>query len=200
MKSKKDLRVLFCYINIHMNLTNHLLVSLPTIESHLFEKSLIYIASHDVMTGTHGWILNKQVDDDTANHIGQSIGFTRDIPIFFGGPVNISNVSILHSPELRVEGTVELNSQLYFTRQRSIVKMFNRGIFPKYWKVLIGYSAWMPNQLENEFNRNNTSSWSYMSYDNDIVWNNEEDYQWNDALNATVREKTEALLAPIFSD
>jgi len=183
-----------------MNLTDHILISLPNLEDPYFLKSLVYIADYDEDMGTNGWIINKQLSDYPSRQIRTSMGLTRDLPLFLGGPVNTNTAVVLHSPELKLQNTIQLNSKLSVTREKRIITMFNNGDFPEYWRVIVGQSGWYPNQLESEFDRNGTTSWTYTSYNHDLVWNTSPKDQWNDALKITVEEQTNALLASTFAD
>lgn len=183
-----------------MKLNDHILISLPVVSDAYFLKSIVYIADHGPEVGTHGWMVNKQLSEYPASQIRNFMGLTRDLPVFLGGPVNTNSVVVLHSPEFQLQSTIQLNSQLSVTRENKIISMFNRGEFPDYWKIIVGQSSWYKNQLESEFDMNGYSSWNYISYNHNLMWNISPKDQWHDALQLSVEEQTDALLAPIFSD
>jgi putative transcriptional regulator len=183
-----------------MNLANSFLIGLPTLTDYYFFKSLVYLAECDDDNGAIGWIVNKQIEEHLAQGIRSSMGLKRSLPIFLGGPVNTSSVVILHSPDVHLGSTVKLNSQLSATREKTLLNMMNDGKFPEHWRIIIGQCGWIPGQLDEEFNRSGYSSWSYTSYDNSLMWNTSPKDQWNTAIQYSVKEQTNALLAPTFAD
>tara|TARA_R110000772_G_scaffold9921_6_gene32192 strand:- start:9828 stop:10379 length:552 start_codon:yes stop_codon:yes gene_type:complete len=183
-----------------MDLKDHFLISLPRQTSHQFSKSVVYIADHDDVTGSNGWIVNKQIEDGIAQNLRTSMGLTKHLPLYFGGPVNTNSAVILHSADLHLPDTIKLNDELSMTRNRRVINLFNTGNFPNYWKIIIGMSNWSPTQLTSEFALTGNSAWTSTSYTDELMWGTSPKDQWNVGINSSVIEQIDTLLASTFID
>ena len=76
-----------------MNLTNNFLVSLPTANSGQFNRSVILLTEH-TGDGASGWMVNKQLDDKISVRLRKGMGLQRDIPLYYGGPVEVNNAVV----------------------------------------------------------------------------------------------------------
>jgi len=75
-----------------MNLTHKFLVSLPTITGGTFNKSVIYIDNH-TGDGASGWIINKQLSDDSVTHrLRKGMRLAVDIPIFMVAQLTLTRL------------------------------------------------------------------------------------------------------------
>lgn len=182
-----------------MNFTNNFLVSLPTLgNSNTFNKSLIYLDTH-TGDGAHGWIVNKQLEHDVAGRLRRGMKLNKNIPIYYGGPVDVNSGVVIHSKDLHVPATKSLNESLSITRDKSIINILNMGQFPEYFRIIVGCSAWGPTQLENEMlgsRTNGASSWVVSPFSHDLMWNIQPGEQWNAGIEAAASALTNTMLAP----
>lgn len=180
-----------------MNLTHKFLVSLPTITGGTFNKSVIYIDNH-TGDGASGWIINKQLSDDSVTQrLRKGMRLAVDIPIFYGGPVDANQAVVLHSDDLKLPATKQMNTSLSMTRDKSIVNIMNIGQFPEYWRVIVGKATWGAGQLESEMlgsRTNGVSSWVSLDYSKDLMWNTLPSKQWERAIEMTASNLTENVL------
>jgi putative transcriptional regulator len=180
-----------------MNLTNKFLASLPTITGGTFYKSVIYVEKH-TGDGATGWIINKQLADDTVSQrLRKGMRLVVDIPIYYGGPVDANTAVVLHSSDLKLPVTKELNTNLSMTRDKSIVNIMNIGQFPELWRVIIGRASWGAGQLESEIlgsRTNGVSSWVTVDYSDSLMWNTLPSKQWERAIEMSAMQLTDSVL------
>lgn len=179
-----------------MSYTNNLLISLPSVVDNSFNKSVIYVNSH-TGDGASGWIINKPLDETVAAKLRTGMRLTSKLPVHYGGPVEINNAYVLHSNDFHIPATVRLNDTLSVTRDKAIINIFNIGQFPKYWKIIVGSSAWGAGQLESEILGSRTrgvSSWSILPYNSSLMWDTESVHQWDTGIRISAEHLTGAVL------
>jgi putative transcriptional regulator len=175
-----------------MNLSNNFLVSLPTLTSSQFNQSVVLLSEH-TGDGASGWIINKQLDDKVAIRLRKGMNLNRDVPLYYGGPVEVNNAAVIHSNDLKLPSTRPLNEHLSITRDKNIVNVMNIGQFPEFWKVIVGRSSWGAGQLESEIlgSRNNgISNWMYLDYTPQLMWDTLPSKQWKTAIELGAQEMT----------
>lgn len=180
-----------------MNLTHKFLVSLPTLTAGQFNKSVVYVEHHNG-DGAHGWIINKQLtNDNIVQRLRRGMRLQVDVPLYYGGPVDANNAVVLHSADLKLPATKQLNDNLSLTRDKSIVNIMNIGQFPEYWRIAVGKCSWGAGQLESEIlgsRTNGVSSWTTLNYSTDLMWNTLPSKQWERAIEMTASQLTENVL------
>jgi putative transcriptional regulator len=183
-----------------MNFKNNFLVSLPVLNSGNFNKSLVYLDSH-TGDGAHGWIVNKQLEEQVATKLRRGMKLSKNIPIYYGGPVDVNSGVVIHSKDFNVPATKPLNDTLSITRDKSIINILNMGQMPEYFRIIVGCCAWGPTQLENEIlgsRTNGMSSWTTTPYSHDLMWNTMPGEQWNSGIEHAASALTSTMLAPTF--
>ena len=179
-----------------MQLEDNFLVSLPTLTGGAFSESVIYIKSH-TGDGASGWIVNKQLDDKIAQRLRRGMGLTKDLPLYYGGPIDVNNACVIHSDDLVLPNSKRLNSELYCTADKSIINVMNIGQFPEYWRVIVGKSSWAPGQIESEIlgsRTNGVSSWTNVTYSKKLMWNTLPSNQWQTAIELGAEQMTSSIL------
>jgi len=130
-----------------------LLLSEPFMSDYYFGRSVILLAEHDDK-GSFGIIMNKPV----------TVGFNEvlkdfpdfDSPIYLGGPVETNSLFYVHSLGDKIEGSVEITSNLFWGGDIETIKemILLKTIQPGDIRFFIGYSGWGANQLDAELKRN----------------------------------------------
>lgn len=123
-------------------------------------------------THTVGFIMNQQVVNFDVKSIPQVYSIkapmpTSPCPIYCGGPVSTDKITICHSSEYANKHTTPLNDHSSLTFNEQIFVDINQGKGPKHWKIMLGYCAWLPGQLESEIKQKN--SWMVADID-DFMW------------------------------
>ena len=180
-----------------MNLKNNLLVSLPNLTpGTAFHKSVVYINTHHG-DGASGWVVNKQLEDEVDAKLRRGMKLTKDIPIYYGGPVNVNSAVILHSPDFNVPATTKINDTLSITKDKSIINIMNMGQFPEYYRIIVGSTGWGPSQLESEILGSRTagsSSWVSTAYSDILIWQTDTNIMWEKGIETHASEMTNSVL------
>ena len=66
-----------------------------------FRNSLVYIEKHSG-DGAKGWVINKEVEPRVAVKLRKSIQLGVVCPIYYGGPIDVTQVYVLHSSETQI--------------------------------------------------------------------------------------------------
>ena len=128
----------------------------------VFSKSVIYIIEHDE-SGTSGVIINKLLTNLDKKSILKALNtveknhnnqIKNDLPIYFGGPVEQEKGIILHSSDYRKNSLTEVDRDILVNIDSHIIEDIIAGIGPIHKMLILGYTAWSPNQLLMEIKRN----------------------------------------------
>lgn len=118
-----------------------------------------------------GFMMNQLVLNFKTTSIPKLYGIDapmpQNVPVYCGGPVSTDKITIIHSPDYKTSGTSEVNDFSCVTFDEKIFKDIEQGKGPKHWKIMLGFCAWLPGQLEAEMKR----SGSWMVADcNKFIW------------------------------
>ena len=144
-----------------LNLANHFLIAMPSIQDPIFGGTAVYICEHNEK-GVLGVVINKptdmtmevlfdRVDLKLAPGLRSSV---VDQPIMFGGPVQDDRGFVLHSPGGRYSSSLTVTDDVAFTTSIDVLEAVASGAGPARMLVSIGYAGWSPGQLEEEISRN----------------------------------------------
>ena len=183
--------------NPELNANDNFLLSLPSMHDTNFRSSVVYIHEQNG-DGAKGWIVNKELEQRVAVKLRKSIQLGVVCPIYYGGPVNVTQVYVLHSSEVQiVDNTVQLNDNLCMTRDKKMIQMLNNNEFPNYWRVMIGNCTWGPGQLEGELLGSRTdglSMWNILPYSRELMWDTAPVHQWDSGVEKVATLKTASYL------
>ena len=160
-------------------LSGQLLVATPVIDSGCFQKSVIYIFNHSV-EGAMGLIINQPLElvNYTALLEGMDLpkdAANREIPIYFGGPVERTRGFVIHSTDYYREFSLARSAELAVTASSVILGDIVAGNGPKHAALVVGYAGWSAGQLEAEIEGN---SWITVPATADLMFNTESDIKW----------------------
>ena len=142
-----------------MNLTNHFLIAMPTLNDPNFKRTVTYLCSHNNQ-GAMGIVLNRPLDMSLGEMLEQMDidacdPKTTSIQVIHGGPVLPERGFVLHRPAgewdamFNIEGT-----KLAIATSRDILRAMANGDGPEEAVVALGYAGWGAGQLERELNDN----------------------------------------------
>jgi putative transcriptional regulator len=164
-------------------LTGQLLVAMPGMADPRFAHAVIYICSHGP-GGAMGLVVNRLFGEadfrtllDQLN-IEYSLG-TPDIPVQFGGPVEMGRGFVLHSGDYLREGTTRIDEQIAVTATIEIIQDIADGKGPERALMALGYAGWGVGQLEEEMKNN---GWLTVAADEGILFSDDLDTKWNRAM------------------
>lgn len=123
-----------------------------------FAKSLTYICEHNDQ-GALGVVVNRPIDL-SLQALFERINLKlephelRDIPVYFGGPVQTDRGFVLHQPVGEWHSTLNVRDSLGLTTSKDILEAVGKGSGPAKMLVTLGYSGWAAGQLEHELGQN----------------------------------------------
>ena len=141
-----------------IDLTHHFLIAMPNMVDPYFAKSLTYICEHNDQ-GALGVVVNRPIDLSLQAlfervNIRLEPHELRDVPVYFGGPVQTDRGFVLHQPVGEWHSTLNVRDNLGLTTSKDILEALGRGGGPDKMLVTLGYSGWAAGQLEHEIGQN----------------------------------------------
>jgi putative transcriptional regulator len=144
-----------------LNLANHFLIAMPSMQDPIFGGTVVYICEHNDK-GVLGVVINKptdmtmevlfeRIDLKLADGLRSSV---VNEPIMFGGPVQDDRGFVLHTPGGRYSSSLMVTDDVAFTTSIDVLEAVANGEGPQRMLVSIGYAGWSPGQLEEEISRN----------------------------------------------
>ncbi len=156
-----------------LDLNNHFLVAMPSMEDDDFEKAVVFVFSHG-SHGAAGLVINRP-SALTIQRMLVRMGLTlqrsdlQTTPVFNGGPVLPDRGFILHeaqqayvygeegaalAPSSLWASSITVSGGLEITTSRDVLEAMAAGSGPQKMLVALGYAAWQPGQLEREIASN----------------------------------------------
>ena len=141
-----------------VNLTDHFLIAMPTLEDPYFANSLVYVCEHNE-NGALGIIVNRPLDLDLAGLFEkidiklENTGLAK-LPVYFGGPVQLDRGFVLHRPIGLWQSTLKVNAEVGLTSSRDVLLAVGSGSHASDLLVSLGYAGWEGGQLEDELAQN----------------------------------------------
>src|SRR5512134_3060979 len=141
-----------------MILTHHFLIAMPALKDPFFAKTLTYVCEHNEQ-GALGLVINRPIDMTLGalfEQVGVEVDQTqlREVPVLFGGPVQMDRGFVLHRPVGTWQSTMTVEEEVGLTTSKDILVAAARGAGPRQMLVTLGYAGWAPGQLENEIAEN----------------------------------------------
>ena len=165
---------------------DHFLIATKEMKDTRFSKSVIVMLENDE-NGAWGLVINRRlgtmpiallVDPSLNTSKEREKLFKVNIPVFWGGPVDVKEIFVLHSTEYQSEttknyGNISISSD--YNILFDIVE--NKG--PEKSLVIFGYSGWGDGQLEGEMER---GGWILSDIDLDITFDKDSNTKWERAF------------------
>jgi putative transcriptional regulator len=129
------------------------LISEPFTNDYYFKRSVVLLIEHGD-EGTFGLIINKPLQLKLEEVSKEFSNF--EAGIYLGGPVKTENIYFIHRLGNRITGSLEIKEGIYWGGDVEQVKEMidNKQISASDIRFFIGYSGWIPKQLENELENN----------------------------------------------
>jgi putative transcriptional regulator len=169
-----------------LNLANHFLIAMPSMEDPIFGGTVVYVCEHNDK-GVLGVVINKPTDmtmDVLFDRIDITLsegvkGAVSAAPIMFGGPVQDDRGFVLHSPGGRYSSSLAVTDEVAFTTSIDVLEAVANGEGPQRMLVSIGYAGWSPGQLEEEISRN---GWLTVGADAHVLFDLPVEQRYNAAI------------------
>ncbi len=158
--------------------TGQLLLAMPGIGDHRFERAVIAICSHNEEGAFGIDIGHPAISITLRDLLGQFDIDTTDlpnVPVFAGGPVEPQRGFVLHSVDWAGQGTVNVAGKWGLSSSIDILRVIGRPEGPRRWLVALGYAGWGAGQLDGELLRH---GWHIADGSNDLLFETTPDARW----------------------
>ena len=170
----------------YSSVKNYFLIATEKMNDSRFEKTVITMFESN-KDGAWGLVINKPIglipialliDPSFNTSIEKEELYSVKIQVFWGGPVDVRKIFILHSKEYKSDttnnyGSISISQDYYILFD--IAK--NKG--PEQSLVILGYSGWGDGQLEGEMERDH---WILSNIDLEIIFDAETNKKWDKAI------------------
>lgn len=141
-----------------VNLTDNFLIAMPAMTDPYFAQSLVYVCEHNE-NGALGIIVNRPIDMNLASlfekiELSLEHNELSELPVYFGGPVQLDRGFVLHRPVGQWQSTLAVNGNVGLTSSRDILAAVGESGNPADFIVTLGYAGWGAGQLEEELAQN----------------------------------------------
>ena len=169
------------------SIKNHFLIATEKMRDNRFEKTVIIMLESDE-DGAWGLVVNKLLGTmPMALLIDPSLNTSQEreelykvnIPVFWGGPVDVKTIFVLHSTEYQNSNTVNFGN-ISITQDYDILFDIAENKGPKKSLIILGYSGWGSGQLEGEMERDH---WVLGDFDLNIIFDKNLSRKWENAFN-----------------
>ena len=167
----------------YSSVKNNFLIATEKMNDNRFEKTVIAMLENDE-DGAWGLVINKPLGSiPLALLIDPSLSNTPEereklyginILIFWGGPVEVKKIFVLHSSEYQSESTKNYGG-ISISQDYNILFDIAEDKGPEKSLVILGYSGWGSGQLEGEMERDH---WILSDLDSDIIFEKESMKKW----------------------
>lgn len=167
-----------------INLNGKLLIAMPGMLDPRFAHSVVFMCAHS-KEGAMGIVVNKPTGDLRLHDLLEQLSIksgpeTRDMPVYFGGPVEHGRGFVLHEQGYHSAiSTMDVNDDFAMTATMDILEDLAEGRGPAQVVMALGYAGWGPGQLESEIAQN---GWLTCDADPELVFQTANANKWEAAL------------------
>jgi len=164
---------------------DHFLIATDKMNDNRFKKTVIVMLESDE-SGAWGLVVNKYlgmmpiallIDPSLNTSKEREKLYNIDIPIFWGGPVDVKEIFILHSVEYKSDTTKNYGN-ISISQDYEILLDIAKNKGPEKSLIIFGYSGWGSGQLEGEMERDH---WILSDINLNIIFDENYNNKWNEA-------------------
>ncbi|MFT5445808.1 MAG: putative transcriptional regulator [Gammaproteobacteria bacterium] len=165
-----------------MNLTDHFLIAMPSLEDPNFHGTVTYLCAHND-GGAMGIVINRPLDislGEVLTHLkievqDDSVG---DSPVLQGGPVQTERGFVVHEPCGSWDSVLQVSDRIAVATSHDILRSMAQGNGPERAVVALGYAGWGAGQLEREVLDN---AWLSAPAISNIIFDTDAEDRWRQA-------------------
>ena len=169
----------------YSSVKDHFLIATEKMTDDRFSKTVIVMLESDE-NGAWGLTINKRlgimpiallIDASISTSEEREELYKINVPVFWGGPVGVKEIFILHSNEYKSDNTRNYGN-ISISQDYNILLDIAKNKGPEQSLIIFGYSGWGNGQLEGEMERDH---WILSDIDLDITFDKEFNKKWNKA-------------------
>ena len=169
----------------YSSVKDHFLIATEKMTDDRFSKTVIVMFESD-KEGAWGLVINKRIGTmPIALLIDPSLNTSKDreklykinVPVFWGGPVDVKEIFILHSSEYKSDTTANFGN-ISISQDYNILLDIAENKGPEKSLIILGYSGWGGGQLEGEMERDH---WILSDIDLEIMFDEDSNTKWDKA-------------------
>ena len=169
----------------YSSVKDHFLIATERMKDDRFSKTVIVMFESD-KNGAWGLVINKPlgtmpiallIDPSLNSPEEREKLFKINVPVFWGGPVDVKEIFILHSTEYQSDTTKNYGN-ISISQDYNILFDIAENKGPENSLVIFGYSGWGGGQLEGEMERDH---WILSDIALDITFDKDSNTKWNKA-------------------
>ena len=166
----------------YSSVKNNFLIATEKMNDNRFEKTVIAMLENDE-DGAWGLVINKPmgsiplamlIDPSLSTSEEREKLYEKNILIFWGGPVEVKKIFVLHSSEYQSDSTKNYGG-ISISQDNNILFDIAEDRGPEKSLIILGYSGWGSGQLEGEMARDH---WILSDLDFDIIFEKESMKKW----------------------
>lgn len=167
------------------DLTGKLLIAMPGMGDPRFQGSVVFLCSHSG-DGAMGLIVNKPMPEIRFSDMLDQLEIdgrdaAPDLPVCFGGPVEMRRGFVLHTGEYRgwQEDALRVDERFAMTATLDVLEDIAKRRGPRRALMALGYAGWGAGQIEDEIRDN---GWLTADADPELVFGARMEAKWDAAL------------------
>lgn len=166
-----------------LNLGNHFLIAMPSMDDPNFSQAVIYVCEHNE-SGALGLVINRPTNIHLMEVLSQleikiDNPLINELPILFGGPLHQERGFVIHRPSGTWRSSFTTSDEIVVTTSRDILEAIAKEEGPQEMLIVLGFAGWEAGQLEEEMSKN---IWLCVPATSDIIFNTPFEQRWHAAV------------------
>ena len=170
----------------YSSIKNNFLVATDKMRDPKFKNTVVVMLDNDESVA-FGLVINKPLGSIPLSSLINKLEnksskknklYNIKVPVYWGGPVNINKIFILHSKEYESESTRKFKDVSLSSDYKILFEIADKK-GPKKSLIIMGYSGWGDGQLEGEMEREH---WTLSKLDVDLIFKKDNSKKWLNAI------------------